>query len=64
VVGGPQKDPYHGQSPEAVSSWLIGAICLKGMGSLWTISFTVKLLVPFEMFSLVDLGCLGLCLDE
>jgi hypothetical protein len=23
-----------------------------------------ELLVPFEMFSLVDLGCLGLCLDE
>jgi hypothetical protein len=42
---------------------LIGVVCAKGMGSLRTF-FIVRLLVPFGMFSSIDLGCLGLCLDK
>jgi len=29
------------------------------LGSPWTIFFNVRLLVPFEMFSSIDLGFLG-----
>jgi hypothetical protein len=62
------KTPYYLSKKKkkrcSIAWWSIGAI-IKGMGSPWTIFFyIVKLLVPFGLFSLVDLGCLGLCLDE
>jgi hypothetical protein len=48
-----------------MSLWLIGAVYVKGMGSLWTIFFfIVRLPVPYGMPSSVDFGCLALCLDS
>jgi hypothetical protein len=48
-----------------MSLWLIGVVCVKGVGSLLTIFwFILRLLVLFFFFLPVDLGCLGLCLDE
>jgi len=42
---------------------MIGVACAKGMGSLWTIFFSiVRLSVPYGMLSSAALGCLGLCL--
>jgi hypothetical protein len=35
-----------------------------GAGTTIMRLFIVRLLVPFGMFSLVDLGCIGLCLNE
>jgi hypothetical protein len=46
-----------------MSSWLISAACAKGIGSLWTIFFTiVKSLAPYGMLFSAALGCLGLCI--
>ena len=43
----------------------IDVVCVKECRSLWTILFSsVRLSVPYGIFSLVALGCLGLCLDE
>jgi hypothetical protein len=43
---------------------LIRVIFVKGIGSPWNIFFSiVRWLVPYEMSSSYDLGCLGLCLD-
>jgi hypothetical protein len=66
MVGGLRKDPYHEQFfGSDTSLWLIGVVFAKGMGSPWTIFFfIVRLSVPYEMYSSVDLDCLGLCLDE
>jgi hypothetical protein len=48
-----------------MSSWLIGVVCIKGMGSPWAIIFSiVRLSVPYGMYSSIDLDCLGLYLDE
>ena len=46
----------------SVSLLYIGVVCVNGMESL--IFFIVGLLVLCGMFSLVDLRCLGLCLDK
>jgi hypothetical protein len=46
-------------------SWFISIACVKGRESLWTTFFPImRFLGPYGMFSLVDSGCLGLCLDE
>jgi hypothetical protein len=46
-----------------MSLWLIGATCLKVMGSLWTIFFSIlRLPGPYGMIFLAALGCLGLFL--
>jgi hypothetical protein len=46
-----------------MSLWLIGAACARGMGTLWTIFFSiVRLLRLYGMLSFVSLGCPGLCL--
>jgi hypothetical protein len=48
-----------------VSLWLVGVVCVKEMGSPLTIFLSiVRLLRPYGMFSSVDLGYLGLWLDE
>jgi hypothetical protein len=48
-----------------MSSWLIGVVCVKVMGSPWSIFFSiVRFLVPYGMYSSVDSGCLGLYVDE
>jgi hypothetical protein len=45
--------------------WLIGVLCVKEIESQWIIFFfIVRLLVPFGLFSSIDSGCLGLCLNE
>jgi hypothetical protein len=52
-------------SESGKSLWLIGVVYVKGIESLWTIfCCIVRLPTPFRMFSLVDLGRLGSCLDE
>jgi hypothetical protein len=49
----------------AVQFIALDLVCVKRMGSPWTIFFfIVRLLVLFGMFSSVDLGCLRLCLDK
>ncbi len=46
-------------------SWFISIACVKGRESLWTTFFPImRFLGPYGMFSLVDSGCLGLCLNE
>jgi hypothetical protein len=52
-------------SESDTSLWLIGVVCPKGMESPWTIFyFIVRLLVPFGIFSSINLDCFGSCLDE
>jgi hypothetical protein len=65
VVGGPRKDSYHGQSLEATCHCGLMIVArAKGMGSPWIFFLIVRLLVPYGMFSWVNLDYLGLCLDE
>jgi len=46
-----------------MSSWLIGVICAKRMGRLWTTFFSIVTLhVPYGMLFSAVLGCLGFCL--
>jgi hypothetical protein len=45
-----------------MSLWLVGAACTRGVENPWTIFSIVRLPAPYEIISLVALGCPELCL--